>query len=211
MVNDEAWVGELREQIGARTRISYRTPSPPTGVLDPVCLAREAIDWLLDARAFDARRLTARSQLVNDLNLALAEVGPALRSQLEPTIAAIAPLLQLNRGAGDAERRIAANAVKKLLASLDTGNAAVAAWHDLIAAYKDVAVSAETCDLRESQLAAVARLRGFNWTFLPGQLGRTLAGYGDLIEDYGTARWRSRKSIRKEKEKPGLRGFCRAL
>ena len=184
MVNDEAWVGELREQIGARTRISYRTPSPPTGVLDPVSLAREAIDWLLDARAFDARRLTAWSQLVTDLNLALAEVGPALRSQLAPTVAAIAPLLQLTRGAGDRERRLATKALEELLASLDTGGAAVAAWHDLIAAYQDVAVSPETCDLRESQLAAVARLRGLDWTFLPGQLGRTLAGYGDLIEGY---------------------------
>jgi hypothetical protein len=180
----EDWINELAGQIGARTRISYRTAAPPFGVIDPVSLVHEAIDWLGDARSFNSLRRRAWRQLLDDLKLSVAELGPELRAQLEPLLSSMTPLLQLAKDAGASERTQASKAIETLLSSLDTGQAVVAAWHDLLAAYRDESASPELCDLRESQLAAVAKLRGFDWAFLPGQLGRTLAGRGDLLEGF---------------------------
>jgi hypothetical protein len=129
-------------------------------------------------------------QLQTDLMTAFDELGPELSREVRPTFDLSSPVLNLRRGAEAAERVAAATALQALLASLDTSAATVAAWRDLLAAYRDEQSAPELCDLRESQLAAIARLRGFDWTFLPGNLGRTIVGRGhglELLPD-GTAR-----------------------
>lgn len=181
-VVDEGWVNELSAQIGARTRISYRTPAPPFGVIDPVSLVREGVTWLRDARAFDGRRRTAWLQLRDDLELSVRELGVELRAHLDPVVSSVMPALDLEKHAPAAKRDRAGAGLEELLSTLDSGPIVVAAWHDLVAAYSDEAAPPEFCDLRESQLAAVAKLRGFDWVFLPGRLGRTVNGRGDLVE-----------------------------
>lgn len=182
---DERWVEELSAQIGARTRISYRTPPPPFGVIDPVSVIREAVTWLRDARPFDGRRHTAWRQLRDDLELSLGGLGPELRAHIASVAASVASALDLEKYAPVTKRDQAAAGLEELLAALDTGPGVVAAWHDLIGAYSDDAAPPELCDLRESQLAAIAKLRGFDWIFTPGRLSRTVDGRGDLVEGLG--------------------------
>src|SRR3954451_22783396 len=78
----DAWTEELAEQIGMQTRITYRVPPTPSGVIDPVSVAREALVWLDDARAFDHHRRRAWQQLRDDLELSLRELGPELVERL---------------------------------------------------------------------------------------------------------------------------------
>lgn len=184
-VVDERWVEELSAQIGARTRISYLTPPPPFGVIDPVSVIGEGVTWLRDARAFDGRRRTAWLQLRDDLDLSLRELGPELRAHVASVASPIAPALDLEKYTPVTKRHRAVAGLEELLATLDTGRAVVAAWHDLVAAYSDAAAPPELCDLREAQLAALAKLRGFEWIFTPGRLGRTIDGRGDLVEVLG--------------------------
>jgi len=133
-------------------------PESPFGVIDSVSVVREAIAWLSDRRAFDERgqRLRAWNQLLDDLTLCLGELGRELRDEIPPLVGAMAPTLELKEDAGPAERMHAAAELEKLLDELDTGQAVVAAWHDLLAAYRDETNTPELCDLRESQLAALA-------------------------------------------------------
>jgi hypothetical protein len=142
----------------------------------------EAIAWLLDARAFTRTRRRAWSQLVSDLRLSFKHLGPALHRRLDPHLRATMSSLELEEDASPRDRARASRTLTSLLAALDSGEAVVAAWHDLLTVYRNTAASPELCDLRESQLAALARLRGLDWTFLPGRLGRTLAGHGDLVD-----------------------------
>src|SRR4051794_13820274 len=59
----DAWTEGLAAQIKMRTRITYRVPPTPSGVIAPVSVAREALVWLDDARAFDNHRRRAWQQL----------------------------------------------------------------------------------------------------------------------------------------------------
>jgi hypothetical protein len=180
--DNETWVDEVADNIGARTRISYRVPPPPYGVIDPVSILREAVIWLRDARAFDGLRRRAWLQLRGDVELSLGKLGPDARAVIDAAVASAVPALDLSLGAGAAERNRAIVVLEQLIATLDSGAVVVAAWHDLLAAYADETATPELCDLRESQLAASAKLHGFDWVFLPGRLGRTLDGRGDLVE-----------------------------
>src|SRR4051794_6667816 len=87
----DAWTDELAAQIGMRTRITYRVPPTPSGVIDPVSVAREALVWLDDARVFDSHRGRAWQQLRDDLELSLRELGPELDAYLAPTVASMSP------------------------------------------------------------------------------------------------------------------------
>src|SRR5207248_461022 len=115
---DEGWVEELSAQIGARTRISYRTPAPPFGVIDPVSVVREGVTWLRDARAFDGRRRSAWRQLRADLELSLGELGSELRAHLDPIVSSVIPALDLEKHAPATKRARAAAALEELLAAL---------------------------------------------------------------------------------------------
>src|SRR3954463_9214718 len=129
----DAWTEELAEQIGMQTRITYRVPPTPSGVIDPVSVAREALVWLDDARAFDHHRRRAWQQLRDALELSLRELRPELQACLAPTVASIGPGLGLRQGAAAPDRLGAATEIRRILTVLDSGDALAAAWHDLIA------------------------------------------------------------------------------
>jgi hypothetical protein len=93
---DKDWVKELADQIGTRTRISYRVPAPPFGVIDPVCVVREAVTWLRDVRPFDGRRRSAWLHR-DDLELSLRELGSELRAHVDPIVASFTSALELEK------------------------------------------------------------------------------------------------------------------
>src|SRR5437868_5584566 len=80
-----SWLTEIDDNLGARTRISYRVPSPPFGVADPVAVSREANLWFDDARPFDPLRTRAWQQLHRDLTIAFEALGPELSREVRPT------------------------------------------------------------------------------------------------------------------------------
>jgi hypothetical protein len=117
-----------------------------------------------------------RVSLMEDVALALGELGPALAGSVTPDLVAFQrnDLKEIPAFLSDVEgaRRLGV-AAEVLAGRLLTDAAVQAAWGDLLSAFENIATS-EICELRIAQLKAIVERRGHDWSERTSQLAALL-------------------------------------
>jgi hypothetical protein len=156
-------IGALRRQLGAGGA------DAPADILGPITALTE-----LQAicRAMLAGRggpnLSNRPSIVNDVSVALAELG----AETQEVLGSVLRDFQRETGAlsGKSGRlatpqgaRVVSLAIEPLLARLSRDAALQAMWRDAVTSFLDVEVAAETCEIRLLQLAETVKAAGIDW------------------------------------------------